>query len=253
MKNDANKNLIDVIDEQQQPPLQKKISLFGKEESKSETAATNEKEQKIGSDLLDEELSEDAKQEVQRIIDEYVEAFNSKQQKEMAIKYTVMPLNQIIKMPNDSKWRNVQTSTSFLKQVSNINAEALEKALVSIGFSKVADKNFKFTKSATEENSSDLVSVQTDAQSLIKVGNLKTIAEAVKLLNEKLVELKKPAMAPSLNKAKSVATPSPPKPFQMTSSAINSQPKVNFNLGAEPVESKLVVEEKVQNEEIKEE
>ena len=64
MKNDANKNLIDAIDEQQQPPLQKKISLFGKEESKVETAATNEKEQKIGSDLLDEELSEDAKQEV---------------------------------------------------------------------------------------------------------------------------------------------------------------------------------------------
>ena len=64
MKNGANKNLVDVIDEQQQPPLQKKISLFGKEESKVEAVATSEKEQKIGSDLLDEELSEDAKQEV---------------------------------------------------------------------------------------------------------------------------------------------------------------------------------------------
>ena len=45
------------------------------------------------------------------------------------------------------------TSGSFLKQISNINAEALENFLQGIGFTKVADKTFKFQK--TTEASGD--------------------------------------------------------------------------------------------------
>lgn len=45
------------------------------------------------SDLLDIELTAAAIEEVERIVDKFIGAFESKQQKEMAIKYTVMPLN----------------------------------------------------------------------------------------------------------------------------------------------------------------
>jgi hypothetical protein len=62
----------------------------------------------------------------------------------MAIKYTVMPLGQITKMPAEPKWRNVVTSGSFLKQVSAINAYELEQFFENIGFAKVSDKTYKF-------------------------------------------------------------------------------------------------------------
>ena len=189
LSKDTNKN----SEVQMADQTQTKVPLFGKGASEAADKENN-KEVKVN-DLLDEELSAEAKQEVERMVDIFIEAFSSKQQKEMAIKYTVMPLNQIVKMPNDQKWRNVLTSSSFLKQVSNINAEALDNMLQGIGFTKVAEKTFKFSLSST----SDLVSVQTDAskQLLIKPGNLQTIGEAVKLLNAKLAELKKPSAAPS--------------------------------------------------------
>ena len=149
----------------------------------------------------------------------------------MAIKYTVMPLNQIVKMPNDAKWRNVLTTSSFLKQVSNVNAEALESVLTNIGFTRITDKNYKFQIQDDSSNGG----LETNKQTLIKPGNLKTITEAVKHLNSKLAELKKqnsstqvtqstPSKTPmSVNQAQSVSpnqsiknsnfSPSPTMPF----------------------------------------
>lgn len=75
---------------------QQKVPLFGK----STTSFQEEKKEIVAvSDLLDIELTAAAIEEVERIVDKFIGAFESKQQKEMAIKYTVMPLNQIVKMP----------------------------------------------------------------------------------------------------------------------------------------------------------
>ena len=57
-----------------------------------------------------------------------------------------MPLNQIMRMPKDQKWRSVNTGGAFLKQVSSLNDEALDTFLKSIGFKKLADKSYKFMK-----------------------------------------------------------------------------------------------------------
>ena len=63
-----------------------------------------------------------------------------------------MPLNQILRMPSEEKWRNVVTTGSFLKQISNINAEALENFLKGIGFTKVADSTLKFQTAAASSD-----------------------------------------------------------------------------------------------------
>ena len=137
--------------------------------------------------MIDDELSGEALQEVERIVDEFVDSFQTKQQKEMAVKYTVMPLNQIVRAPNDQKWRNVITSNSFLKQVDLINSQGLSNSFEAIGFTKQAEKTFKFQKA----------DVETDK--LIKAGNLNNLSEAVKVLNAKLTELKTPKPAIKVN------------------------------------------------------
>lgn len=69
---------------------QQKVPLFGK----STNSVQEEKKEIVPvSDLLDIELTAAAIEEVERIVDKFIGAFESKQQKEMAIKYTVMPLN----------------------------------------------------------------------------------------------------------------------------------------------------------------
>ena len=112
----------------------------------------------------------------------------------MAIKYTVMPLNQIVRAPNDQKWRNVITSNSFLKQVDLINAEGLANFFEAIGFSKQAEKTFKFQKASTEN-----VNADAETNKLIQAGNLNNLSEAVKVLNAKLTELKTPKPAIKVN------------------------------------------------------
>lgn len=154
--NASSTSLSDVIAQAEQKNLQgsvveqtpAKVPLFGHQPStlQNPTSLEEKKEPATSSadDLLDEELGEDGCREIERIVDEFIAAFGERQQKEKAIKYTVTPLNQIVRMPNEPKWRNVSTTGSFLKQVSNINAAALENFFEQVGFTKTADKTHKF-------------------------------------------------------------------------------------------------------------
>ena len=121
------------------------------------------------------------------MVDDFVRAFDSTSQKELAIKYTVMPLNQILKAPAEPKWRNVNTTSSFLKQVSNLNATAVARFFENIGFSKTNETTFKFQKS------------DTNIPGGLPKGNINTISEVVKMLNTKLSDAKKGlSLAPTL-------------------------------------------------------
>ena len=72
-------------------------------------------------------------------------------------------------MPDQVKWRNVNTGGSLLKQVSNINPDALEELFLGLGFSKLQEKTYKFMKEETS-----LIQASSDAasQDKIKPGNL---------------------------------------------------------------------------------
>lgn len=65
-----------------------------------------------------------------------------------------------------------------------MNAEALDTFFLNIGFTKVAEKTMKFQK-AEESNGSG-------KSKLLQPGNLQVIIETVKVLNQKLEDLKKP-------------------------------------------------------------
>ena len=65
------------------------MPLFGKTQS-VEPVEEEKKEELI--DLINEELSAEANQEIDRIVDTFIATFSTKPHKEMAIKYTVMPL-----------------------------------------------------------------------------------------------------------------------------------------------------------------
>ena len=120
-----------------------KVPLFG-----SSAPSGKEEEQKKAAasvtDLLDEELSEEALAEINSIVDAYIESFETMQHKGNAIKYTVMPLKMVINNPADQKWRSVNTAGSFLKQISALNSGALERFFEAIGFTKISENNFKF-------------------------------------------------------------------------------------------------------------
>lgn len=45
-----------------------------------------------------------------------------------------MPLNNIIKYPEQEKWRTIQTSNTMIKPIIQIKKEAVETFLVEIGF-----------------------------------------------------------------------------------------------------------------------
>ena len=55
-------------------------------------------------------------------------------------------------MPNEQKWRNINTGGSLIKQISNINAQALEDLFVGLGFTKVQEKTFKFMKKEQDDS-----------------------------------------------------------------------------------------------------
>ena len=104
-----------------------------------------------------------------------------------------MPLERIVNETNDQKWRQVITNSNFfLKKVDLINAEGLANFFEAIGFTKQAEKTFKFQKASTEN-------ANADTNQLIKKGNLNNLSEAIKLLNLKLTELKTPKPAIKVN------------------------------------------------------
>ena len=61
-----------------------------------------------------------------------------------------------------------------------MNDEALDTFLQAIGFTKIADKSYKFQKAEDESSN----------KKLLQPGNLKVISKAILALNSKLSELK---------------------------------------------------------------
>ena len=99
-----------------------------------------------------------------------------------------MPLNSILKKPNEIKWRNVNTGGSLLKQVSNINSSALGILFVGLGFTMLQEKSFKFMKQ--DEKMDDMMAASAADQGLkpdeIIPGNLKTLQYAFTYFDTKM-------------------------------------------------------------------
>lgn len=55
-----------------------------------------------------------------------------------------MPLNHILKNPDQDKWRTIQTSNTLMKPVVMNKKEQVEQFLQQIGFDRQKDQVFKF-------------------------------------------------------------------------------------------------------------
>ena len=98
-----------------------------------------------------------------------------------------MPVNQILNFPKETKWRNVDTGTFFLKKVGAMCGDALPALFSGLGFIKTNETTFKFQKLSSED-----AATATDPLTKMQ-GNSKVLTYAVKVFNDKQLQIKNPA------------------------------------------------------------
>ena len=62
-----------------------------------------------------------------------------------------MPVSQILKQPNEEKWRTIVLTNMLIKPIASKNKQAVETFLEQVGFTKTTTDTFKFIEKEEEK------------------------------------------------------------------------------------------------------